>query len=478
MVIIQYNVNKKYFCGQPQKLFAHLANVIVQTGCTSEVRRDYLNEISKQSSLEAATINSQQSVTFNYYEIALLSIEKKIESTNRALIKAVVFCECSRKSKNCIDWAKEYLKTNLENLSVEHEGVMVKIASVTECNGDAELNQRKGKLIPIYDLVIDLTWSGTGVDGTEFTGNIKIPELLQGSESDCEKDSIKQVIRKHLTPLLIEKFKNIGKDMVETHSKDVYIEPSQLGAPNQKPITPSEPIAIEMQTSADQIYETLLDPGRVTAWTRSRPDIFRLVGSKFSLFDGNVTGTILELVPNEKIVQTWRLRTWPKDHFSTVTLRFEQTSDNTMVHLTQEGIPIGEVDIVRRNWQNYYWNSIKSVFGYDIFLKINSSKSFYNNRNNKMIMVMGNNVFIVGAMVIVNKPTLLDLKTIEDEPTIYDLPISPLYGVITAPCVTPSKNQNDKHYFTMSRRTYDPFKGRYTSMDIPCFYDPDNGRHG
>jgi len=305
---------------------------------------------------------------------------------------------------------------------------MVKIVSVTECNGDAELNQRKGKLIPIYDLVIDLTWSGTGVDGTEITGNIKIPELLQGSESDCEfeitvndgeKDSIKQIIRKHLTPLLIEKFKNIGKDMVETHSKDVYIEPSQLGAPNQKPITPSEPIAvstptseaitttissskittpkssssssssspsipssstktklntttinekIEMQTSADQIYETLLDPGRVTAWTRSRPDIFRLVGSKFSLFDGNVTGTILELVPNEKIVQTWRLRTWPEDHFSTVTLRFEQTSDNTMVHLTQEGIPIGEVDIVRRNWQNYYWNSIKSVFGFGALL--------------------------------------------------------------------------------------------------------------
>ena len=77
-----------------------------------------------------------------------------------------------------------------------------------------------------------------------------------------------------------------------------------------------------------------------------------------------------------------------------------------------------------------------------------------------------------------NKSTLLDLKTIEDKPTIYDLPISPLYGVITALCVTPSKNQNDKHYFTMSRRSYGPFKGAYTSIDIPYFYDPDNGRHG
>ena len=36
----------------------------------------------------------------------------------------------------------------------------VKTLKMTECNGDAELNQRKGKLIPIYDLVIELTWSG------------------------------------------------------------------------------------------------------------------------------------------------------------------------------------------------------------------------------------------------------------------------------------------------------------------------------
>ncbi|CAH1757475.1 2203_t:CDS:2 [Entrophospora sp. SA101] len=272
-------------------------------------------------------------------------------------------------SKNCISWAKDYLKTNLINISVEHEGITVKTLKVTECNGDAELNQRKGKLIPIYDLVIDLTWSGTTADGTEVTGNIKIPELLQGSETDY---SIKQVVRKHLTPLLIEKFKNIGKDMVETHSKDVYIEPSQLGVLNQKPLTPSEPIAvstpvtttniseIEMQTSADQIYETLLDPGRVTVWTRSRPDIFRLVGSKFNLFDGNITGTILELIPNEKIVQTWRLKSWTEDHFSTVTLRFEQSNDHTVIHLTQEGIPVEEVDTVQHNWENYYWNAINS----------------------------------------------------------------------------------------------------------------------
>src|SRR5437016_1956623 len=83
--------------------------------------------------------------------------------------------------------------------------------------------------------------------------------------------------------------------------------------------------------------------------------------------------------------QSWTLHILnvkKKDHYSTVTLKFEQSSDHTIIHLTQEGIPMGEVETVRRNWQNYYWNSIKSVFGYGIPLKNNSSESFHKKRNN------------------------------------------------------------------------------------------------
>jgi hypothetical protein len=68
-------------------------------------------------------------------------------------------------------------------------------------------------------------------------------------------------------------------------------------------------------------------------------------------------------------------------HFSTVTLKFEQASDYTRVHVKQEGIPIGEVDAVRNNWQSYYWNPIKSVFGYGS--KSSSLKSSSNPRKNK-----------------------------------------------------------------------------------------------
>ncbi|CAG8644014.1 31664_t:CDS:2 [Gigaspora margarita] len=345
-------------------------------------------------------------------------------------------------TKNCLKWAKEYFKEKLVGLNAEHEGITVKISDLTRCTGDADLNQRKGKLIPFVDLVIELTWC----DGTEVTGKINIPEL-QGTEGDCEfqitvddetsdKELIKEVIRTHLTPLITEKFKNFGKDMLETHSKDVYIEPSQLGA-STPPRSATPPAGtsqsststatsigsttttssakpkfvnsttikdtIELQTSADQVYETLLDPGRVAAWTRSRPDIFRHIGSTFSLFEGNITGSILELDSNKKIVQTWRQKTWPEGHFSTVTLEFEQESDYTRVNVTQKGVPVGEEDIVKQNWQNYYWNPIKSVFGYgSISQPIKTPRKTKNSKKGGSINNEGggSSYFIVVAIVL------------------------------------------------------------------------------
>src|SRR6185369_10190935 len=62
-------------------------------------------------------------------------------------------------------------------------------------------------------------------------------------------------------------------------------------------------------------------------------------------------------------------------HYSNVTMTFEQTSDNTKLHLTQAGVPIGEVDVVRNNWQTFYWNPIKSVFGYGSISSSSSSSS-------------------------------------------------------------------------------------------------------
>lgn len=76
---------------------------------------------------------------------------------------------------------------------------------------------------------------------------------------------------------------------------------------------------VELQASAHDIYDVLLNQAKVQIWTRSnKSTIEAKAGTKFSLFGGSVTGEIKELVEDKKIVQSWRQSSWPAgtfDHF-------------------------------------------------------------------------------------------------------------------------------------------------------------------
>lgn len=216
------------------------------------------------------------------------------------------------------------------------------------------------------------------------------------NDDNNTKQAIKEVVRKGLTPLLIKKFEAFSAAMIKENCEDVYIEQEKMGtatpprlatppatkpvaaasttttsatstssdAPAKKVNTTSFNDSIEFQTSAHELYETLTDNQRAHIWTRGPVQLLKETGSTFEFFGGNVSGEILELVPDKKIVQTWRLKSWPAGHFSKVTMELDQGSDFVTLKLNQTGIPIGEEELTRTNWSGYYWTAIKASFGY------------------------------------------------------------------------------------------------------------------
>ncbi|KAG0186277.1 hypothetical protein DFQ28_008076 [Apophysomyces sp. BC1034] len=310
-------------------------------------------------------------------------------------------------TKNCLNWSQTYFTEKLVELEGKKDGHYAKITGVDECTGDVDLNQRKGKIITIYDVALKLTWEGTAADGTTASGKIFIPEVAHDTDIDDyvfdisvnedsnAKQPIRDVVRKVLTPKLREAFSKFSADLIQHHGSDVYIDPAQLGtaaAPRatqaaskersgatvinsaDKSVTPEVPAkkvnttsldeTIDFQTSAHELYETLLDSNRVSIWTRGPAKISKEVGSKFELFNGNVSGEIKEAIPDKKIVQSWRLGSWPAGHYSTVTLTFDQGSDSVKLNMKQTGVPVGEEELTQRNWEGYYWRSIKQAFGF------------------------------------------------------------------------------------------------------------------
>jgi activator of HSP90 ATPase len=123
----------------------------------------------------------------------------------------------------------------------------------------------------------------------------------------------------------------------------------------------------EFRAPASEVYKTFTDPQRITAFTRAAPKLWEGAkkGGKFELFGGNVSGEYLELEEPTKIVQSWRLEQWPKDHYSRLEICLDQNDvDNvTVMRVTWTGVPVGQEDVTKRNWGEYYVRSIKQTFG-------------------------------------------------------------------------------------------------------------------
>lgn len=123
----------------------------------------------------------------------------------------------------------------------------------------------------------------------------------------------------------------------------------------------------EFRTTAEEMYQTFTDPQRLAAFTRGAPRVFEGAkpGSKFAIFDGNVTGEFITLDAPKKIVQKWRLAQWPEGHMSNQEIVFDQNDVDrvTNMRVTWTGVPVGQEEVVRKNWDNYYIRSIKQTFG-------------------------------------------------------------------------------------------------------------------
>lgn len=123
----------------------------------------------------------------------------------------------------------------------------------------------------------------------------------------------------------------------------------------------------EFRTTAAELYETFTSADRLAAFTRAPPKVFEgaHVGARFELFGGNVSGIFTELEKPTKIVQQWRLAQWPDGHYSNLKIEFDQNEIDavTVMRVTWDGVPVGQEEVTRRNWGEYYVRSIKTTFG-------------------------------------------------------------------------------------------------------------------
>ena len=74
--------------------------------------------------------------------------------------------------------------------------------------------------------------------------------------------------------------------------------------------------SVTFRAKPHDVYEALMDSDKHSRFTGGKAHISRQIGGKFSTFDGYSEGVNIELVPDKKIVQSWRAGDWPEGHYS------------------------------------------------------------------------------------------------------------------------------------------------------------------
>jgi activator of HSP90 ATPase len=118
---------------------------------------------------------------------------------------------------------------------------------------------------------------------------------------------------------------------------------------------------ITFKAPPHEIYEALMDSKKHSRFTGDKATISRKVGGKFSVFDGYSEGVNLELVPDVKIVQSWRASDWPEGHYSEASFTFKEIPGGTRLSFIQTGVPANQYDDISQGWRDYYWAPMKEM---------------------------------------------------------------------------------------------------------------------
>jgi activator of HSP90 ATPase len=121
---------------------------------------------------------------------------------------------------------------------------------------------------------------------------------------------------------------------------------------------------IEIKANPQRVYEALLDAKQFGAFTGAPAQIEREAGGTFSCFGGMITGRNVELIPDKRIVQAWRIKVWPEGVYSIVSFELQPKGSGTHLMMTHDGFPDGmrahlNGEMPEGGWYRQYWEPLQ-----------------------------------------------------------------------------------------------------------------------
>ena len=115
--------------------------------------------------------------------------------------------------------------------------------------------------------------------------------------------------------------------------------------------------------SAQEIYDAWLDSIGHSEMTGGAAEMSDEIGAEISAWDGYISGRNLELVPGERIVQSWRTTKFSEEHEdSIITVTLEELDDGTLLTLVHSNVPDDHRSYEEGGWHSRYFEPMQAYF--------------------------------------------------------------------------------------------------------------------
>lgn len=116
---------------------------------------------------------------------------------------------------------------------------------------------------------------------------------------------------------------------------------------------------LEIIADPEEVFAALTNPFQIELWSGYPADMKPEAGYVFSLWEGDITGVNLEVVPNKRLVQEWFFG--EQDEQSIVRITLKKAGGRTLVDLNHTHIPEDVFEEITEGWRDYYLGSVKSM---------------------------------------------------------------------------------------------------------------------
>lgn len=115
---------------------------------------------------------------------------------------------------------------------------------------------------------------------------------------------------------------------------------------------------VHIKASREEIFTAITNPLTIELWSGYPAKMEAEPGTSFSMFDGDITGTLLALERPSSIEQQWDFGEQPLP--SVARIELYEDGQKTRIELNHCNVPDEAFDNINTGWKEYYFGALKS----------------------------------------------------------------------------------------------------------------------